>query len=276
MEGQATLQNFAKSPPLAEDKRPLHPTSKSEVDAAPSCVGDTSTGQIVPPIAAGGTKIWSQDSDRVLVSRRTIQGYVVLLLGIGCAAFLLGRASAPNRAPRDARSSSGGQGSADAMLVMGHVFFAARGKPLAPDKNAVVVALPLNPPEERLPIEGLRPWSVDAVARDVAVKQLLSLGGSFAQADADGQINLVLPRAGTYYLLVISKGLARSAAVTSRPNRGIDELDLKQLSRYFDRPADLIGPQAYSWSRVEMRPGMPPLRQVFQEDDLGLGEIGLH
>lgn len=217
------------------------------------------------------------ESEYLLISRRRIQAYLLLLMATGFLGFLVGRGTAGFGRP----SSTAGSGSAphtpaDPTLLTGSVHFAAKGKPLAPDAGAVIIALPLAGGRERLPVDGFRPWNANAALRKDATNRIASMGGAFAQADADGGFQLVVPAPGEYYLLIISNNLARPAAVTSRPNRGIDELDLKRLAQYFDRPADLIGPQAYAWTRRAIRPGMAPLGQVFHEgDNLGLDEIGL-
>jgi len=219
----------------------------------------------------------AEDPDYLLISRRRIQAYVLLLIGTGVLAFIMGRGTAGSRRPHStAASSSDAKTPADPVLLTGYVHFAGKGKPLAPDAGAVIIALPLAPPQERLAVEGLRPWNTNLALRKEAADQAAGLGGAFAQADEEGSFNLVVSHPGEYRLLIISNSLARPAAVTARPNRGIDELDLKGMAQYFDRPADLIGPQVYHWTRVEVRPGMTPLRHVFQEgDDLGLDQIGL-
>lgn len=219
----------------------------------------------------------TQAPEYLLVSRRRIQAYVLLLMGTGLVAFFLGRGTAGSRRIDSAASSgSGAKAPGDPVLLPGNVYFAGKGKPLAPDAGAVIIALPLETPQERVAVEGLRPWTTSLVSRKEAADQVASLGGAFAQADADGSFHVVLPRPGEYRLLIISNNLARPATITARPNRGIDELDVRGIAQYCDRPADLIGPQAYLWTRVEVRPGMTPLRHVFQEgDNLGLDQIGL-
>ncbi|NMC19973.1 MAG: hypothetical protein GYA33_06080 [Thermogutta sp.] len=218
----------------------------------------------------------AENSDYVLISRRRIQAYVLLLMGTGCVGFMVGRGTAGSHRSSSAPASGSASQTAAGIWLTGYVHFAAKGKPVAADAGAVVIALPLHPPEERLAVEGFRPWNTSLALRKEATDQVAALGGAFATADTDGNFNLVVPRPGEYYLLIVSNKLARPAAVTSRPNRGIDELDLKGMARYFDRPADLIGPQAYLWTRVEVQSGMSPLRHVFQEgDNLGLDQIGL-
>ncbi|GAB4141240.1 MAG: hypothetical protein Kow0040_29870 [Thermogutta sp.] len=262
-------------------QRTEEPTERATTDTSAelteALVVEDATSPSSSAAVAGRLYRNSQESDYLLISRRRIQAYVLLLMGTGLLGFLLGRGTAGSgRATPATASHAGAQSSSDPVLLAGTVQFAAKGKPLAPDAGAVVVALPLSPPQELLTVEGFRPWNASLASRKDAMDQVASLGGAFAQADTDGGFNLVAPHPGEYYLLIISNNLARPAAVTSRPNRGIEELDFNRLAAFFDRPADLIGPQAYAWTRLEIRPGMAPLRHVFQEgDDLGLDQIGL-
>ncbi len=281
-------------PPLPRDRQPTSPrdpaaaTHRAEVpveqpnhvdavEPVPAVIVDDAGAAASAASPLSRLRGKTEAPDYVLVSRQRIQAYVLLLIGTGLVAFVLGWETAGSRWPdTTASSGTGAKTPGDPVLLTGRVHFAGKGKPLAPDAGAVVIALPLEPPKERVAVEGLRPWNTSLISRKEATDQIARLGGAFAQADADGSFNVVVPRPGEYRLLIISNNLARPATITARPNRGIDELDVKGIGQYCDRPADLIGPQAYLWTRVEVRPGMPPVRHVFQEgDDLGLDQIGL-
>ena len=206
----------------------------------------------------------------LLVSRSRVRGYYVLLATSTLLAFFLGWLFGHSRTP-EPRKVENPQNPMEAVLLTGQIRYTVVKTPALPDSSAVVIAVPKDKlPDEPLPIEGLRPWDADSPTAELHRRAVQDLGGGWARTDADGGFSLVLPRPGAYWVLVISQHLARPQNVTTRQRRGLAELDYRQLSGYFQRPEDLIGPQMYRWSLENIEGQGASLRHTFQSD-AGLG-----
>lgn len=214
------------------------------------------------------------DSDVVPVSRATIRWYYVVLTVTAVSCFCLGWLINRRDSPQPKSPVKQVPGNAR-VLVSGQIRYGrANGLPL-PDAGAVVIALPANATlERRIPIEGLRPWDEDSAVAQVNRQRLADFGAAWVRAADDGTYSLVLPGPGQYWVLIISNNLARSKAALELANRGIPELDSRQLSQYFERPGDLIASQAYRWSLETVSPSGLTLNHNFQTDaELGLPEV---
>lgn len=214
------------------------------------------------------------NSDLILVSRSNIRWYYLILLITAVSCFLLGslvNRREPNQPKTPAKAVEG----SERVLLSGQIRYGrVNGLPI-PDSGAVVIVLPANvTPGRRIPIEGLRPWDRDSAVAQINRERVAEFGTAWTQATEDGSYNLVLPRPGQYWVLMISKNLARSKAALELTNRGIPELDFRQLSQYFERPADLIGSQAYRWSLETIPSTGLTLNHDFQTDaELGIPEL---
>ena len=203
-------------------------------------------------------------SEYVLIRRAALSWYYFVLVGCTLGGLAIGWLAASSfRQPR-AVSSPANAASGERVLLSGEIRFIDAGGMGHPDTGAVVIALPARQfPDSPVPIEGLRPWDRDSAQRQRNLEKLAENGGAWTTVDEAGEFSLVLPMQGDYWVLVISKNLARPKSVTEQPNRGIAELDLSQLSRYFERPGDLIGPQEYYWSRQRVEVSGGRIHHVF-------------
>lgn len=108
-----------------------------------------------------------------------------------------------------------------------------------PDVGACVIALPAERGGTiRLSVVGFRPGDTPEDWR-VAHASLRALGGDAAIVDSEGGYSLRLPEAGEYRLLVLSHYQPRD---TDEP---IDSETEQTLTRFFDRPRQLLGESRY-------------------------------
>jgi len=214
------------------------------------------------------------NGDVVPVPRAHIRWYYFILIVTAVSCFFLGWSINRREFPQPKSQAKPVPGN-EPVLVSGHIRYGrANGLPL-PDAGAVIIALPADVAlERRIPIEGLRPWDHDSAVAQVNRERLAEFGAAWVRAADDGSYGLVLPRPGQYWILVISNNLARSKAAFELANRGIPELDFRQLSLYFERPADLIASQAYRWSLETITSTGLTLNHDFQTDaELGIPEL---
>jgi phage FluMu protein Com len=111
------------------------------------------------------------------------------------------------------------------------------------DAGAVVIVLPQDRQQldERAPAAGLRPQDAMPDETNRGLSILRSNGAGFAKADATGKYQVSVPRAGKYFLLVISRA-------KSGNGDEIDSLDLRKIARFFENANELIGEQKYRFS----------------------------
>jgi hypothetical protein len=118
-----------------------------------------------------------------------------------------------------------------------------------PDEGAVVAVIPQSPerPDEKAPIEGLRPGDPTPGAEHRGIAILRQLGGGYARADSGGRFQIQVPRQGRYLVLVISRERAIRSA------NEIDTADILKLGPYFANAADLLGDRRYELSQETLR-----------------------
>ncbi|HUY33732.1 MAG TPA: hypothetical protein VMV69_13360 [Pirellulales bacterium] len=214
-------------------------------------------GMPVPPTnprrSAGISTASIRNEDALLViSRRGVYALGALLLLVALvfllAGYLMGRGRAASARGHDATSESSGT----PVVFEGNLLYVASPGQIKPDADAVVIALPFDKrPNEKLASRGLRSTDTGDIDATPAALALNALGGACARADGNGEFPLVVPRPGKYYLLLISKHAQRDAG------RTIEFDDLRAMSDYFNRPADLVGAYRYDWSVRELA-GAPP------------------
>lgn len=223
-----------------------------------------SVRSVEPPPIGDGTEALQNLEKYILVRRSALPGYYLVLVACTLGAFLggwlargsfVGEKTPPKVVPQER---------AERVLVSGQIRFLGAGGIGQPDRGAVVMLLPAERlPPKPLPVEGLRPWDEDSALALQNREKVAEFGGAWGKADAQGEFSLVLPTPGQYWVLVISRNLARPRWVTEQPHRGIAELDREQLARYFERPVDLIGPQDYRWTLEKLDATGLQINQVF-------------
>jgi hypothetical protein len=214
----------------------------------------------MPPVAptstrrgAGTSRASVRDEDALLViSRGGVYALGALLLVVALvflsAGYWIGRGQAVSARIDDATSETGG----NPVVFEGNLSYVVSPGQIKPDVEAVVIAVPFDKrPDEKLASRGLRSTDTGNIDATPAAAALHALGGACTRADAEGDFPLVVPRPGKYFLLVISKHAKREAS------RSIEFDDLRVMSDYFMRPADLVGPYRYDWSVHELV-GAPP------------------
>ena len=200
-----------------------------------------------------------RSTSRDSVARRVIIGVIALtLLAVG---FTAGRLSAPGVSSEpDVEQSSdhevnripeaGGpvpKVHEDALALTGRITYVSASGDTHPDSGARVLVLPSERSgSSKLPIDGFRSG---AEASDVELARVLaqSAGGGFDFADADGQFQITLAKAGEYQVLMMSRYQPREDTTPLTP-------DVRQLlEKYFDRPDQLLGQTEFHVSSFRYR-----------------------
>ncbi|HJT33465.1 MAG TPA: hypothetical protein VJ783_15585 [Pirellulales bacterium] len=200
-----------------------------------------------------------RDSDAMLlVSRKVVYAQAALMAVVALAAltagYLIGR-SARSTAP-----SSDAVASGEPVALEGHIGYTFATDASEPDAGAVIAVLPAKTqPARKLEASLFHPGAAEAstvAARDA----LESLGGALAKAGDDGHFQLVVPRPGEYYLLIVSSHAERPS------DQPISRKHFAKLSGYFDAPAQAIDDKRYAWLSRRLTGAPPPVRHEFRED----------
>ena len=175
------------------------PATARKAEPTPSTTVPTSQPLVTIPAAPFADAVW--------LSRRAIYTHVAILVLVSLVTFLVGWISggAGSRLPV---GNNAGPVRFEAKLQ----YLAANGKTL-PDDGAVVLIWPKqSKPLERLSSKRLAP-AEPAPPRDSPTLQAIeTLRGAYTRADAQGEVrDVLLPEPGEYYVLVISRNLARPA-----------------------------------------------------------------
>jgi hypothetical protein len=211
----------------------------------------------LPPVnlrrGIGTSPASGRSEDALLViSRSGVYALGALLLLVALVFLLAGYVMGRGRAATARNDPMTSESSGNTVVVEGNLSYTASPGQIKPDADAVVIALPFDSrPKEKLASRGLRSTDTGDIDATPAAAALHALGGACARAGEEGAFPLVVPRSGKYFLLVISKHAKREAG------RSIEFDDLRAMSEYFERPADLIGSYRYDWSVREWA-GAPP------------------
>lgn len=173
----------------------------------------------------------------VWISRRAIYTHVAILVLVSIVTFLIGWISggAGTRLP-------GGSNAGPVRFEAQIQYVAANGKTL-PDEGAVVLLWPKQAkPLERLSSKRLSPSEPAPPSDHPTLKALELLRGAYARTNAQGEIrDLLLAEPGEYYVLVISRNLARPA------NEPVNEKAIPILGDLFGGEAlNLLGTRQFT------------------------------
>jgi hypothetical protein len=214
------------SPPIADEHEP-YPTFGGYEETV--VVYDS------PEEPARAAPSASDQQDLVTVPRYVLYVQGGLLAVLALASFTIGLlvGGAFGGGPEGPREPQ-------ACTITGTVNYVAGGRNL-PDMGAVVVVVPQNElrPDEKAPIDGLRPEdpTPDETHRGIAI--LREFGGGYAKTDDKGRYEIRVPDRGRYHVLVIShERQARTAD-------NIGTADILKLGPFFDNAADLLGRHRY-------------------------------
>jgi hypothetical protein len=184
----------------------------------------------------------SMHGDLIAVPRYVLYLQGGLIAVVALTAFAIGLLAGGTLSPSAAPPAP------QACVISGSVTYAAGTRNL-PDEGAVVAIVPqaAERPDEKAPIEGLRPGDPTPDAAHPGVAVLRGLGGGYARADAAGQFELRVPDRGTYLVLVVSR---------EKRARSADEMettDLLRLGPYFKNAADLLAGHRYQLTLEPIR-----------------------
>lgn len=237
-------------PPAGPSSNPAGPTASAppaRTQFPPSGLGRSGEG--------GGVVI---PSGFVLVSRRAVYAQAVLALALALFAFLAGYAIGRGFAPQ--RDSAGGGGDQAPLVIEGSVAYTPVPSTLEADDESTILVVPAGgkfvPP---LAVAGFRPDD-PLERRSPSLDLLREQGGDFARTDSSGGFQLVLPAAGDYHLLVLSKHALQQGGQV----RGPTAADQAEMAPYFSSPEQLVGIHRYRWTRHHFNTNSPVLAIEFE------------
>ena len=179
----------------------------------------------------------------VPVSRSALYSVGALILGVSAISFVLGWAMG-----RDASFKTSITAANSAQRIHGQIYYETEAGRQAADSEAVVVALPADrKPDEKFPIEALRPDVAPPSAQNPTVQGVRSLGGDVARTGPHGEYELELPVGGMYFVLVISNHARRSV------ERPPTTTEIVEMGNYFKQADDLLGENDFFWSKQLVR-----------------------
>ena len=191
----------------------------------------------------------------ILFPRRTfyIQGLLFLIVAAVFfgSGYLMGLGDATYKKQQEAE-----QAEEELIPIQGTVHYKSAGGQPAPDEDAVVIALLENEfPDPKIPIQDIRPRAAPPAEDHRDLRAIGKLGGAYARVDAEGNFYMVVPKSGTYRVLIISSHADRPADA--------DEIDLAEMAEYFTMPDQLVGRDDYFWSEHEVNIGSNPIEIEF-------------
>ncbi|HWC88745.1 MAG TPA: hypothetical protein VG433_03800 [Pirellulales bacterium] len=219
----------------------------------PAAIGWSPVGFQPGAPSPGAMSIDSDALDLLVVSRAAVYAQAAIFLVVACVAFLAGYWVGQSRAPATAGKSASAPAKAEPVRLAGNITYKVSMGQLAADAGAVIIALPIQPPQTKLKATGLRPEDPLDAVHDNAVSRIKAAGGDYARANNQGAYELVVPAPGNYYVLIISQHATRPA------DAHVPDADLKLLAPYFEVVTDVLGPHQYSLAaqRLSGRPTLP-------------------
>jgi hypothetical protein len=210
-------------------------TAESAFDDIEIVYDTTDDRQPVSPLSAA--------DDTIVVPRSIVYLQGGLLAVVAIVSLVIGMLAGG--------ALSGGAGTAgapQACVIEGTINYSAGNRNL-PDSGAVIAVVPQRGirPDERAPIDGLRPSDGAPGPNHRGLAILRELGGAYARTDGQGRFSVQVPDRGKYLVLAISQ---------ARELESLDELstsDIVKLSPYFTNAADLVGKQRYQLTQMTVR-----------------------
>jgi hypothetical protein len=248
-------------PGWAAASAPITSAPITTTPAASSPAGvQTAPVHAAPRAADVMARLKSRPEDALLLlSRRAVYALAGLLFGVAllgfAAGYLIGRG-------RPGAAIAGGEeaaetAAADPVALEGSLIYSASPGQYQPDAEALVLALPVEKrPTEKLSLTAATVSNADAAAANA----VHGLGGAFVHANSDGEFQLVVPRSGDYYLLLVSKHVKRAA------DKPIEVAVLHELGAYLANPSELIGAYKYVWSQRRLAGAPAPVTEDFGAD----------
>ena len=174
---------------------------------------------------------------RVAIPRLILYLQGVLIGVVAIISFFFGYALGRNNAPATAQNELG---MARPCQLSGVVQFSSGDREVS-EVGAVVIILPQNSRpgmNEKIPVADLRPDENTPHRNHPALQSIRELGGDYTRTDANGSFQLMVPKTGRYYVLILS---ARSR------QQELSRDDIAQIGRYFIPATDLLGSNRYRW-----------------------------
>lgn len=192
----------------------------------------------------------------LLVSRAAVYLQGVLLCLVAGLGFALGYWAAKRPAPPPpAAADVAAVEDALPVSLKGTVQYGIAGGDQLIDEGAVVLAVPVGAkPTAKLSAIGLRPQDASGTGHQA----LQPLGGDYVRVQPTGAFELTVPRAGDYYLLIISNHAQRP------PGEGLDRNHVGEMSPFFEVAGDLIGAQQYRWKRAHIDRSAAAISETFE------------
>lgn len=187
----------------------------------------------------------------LLVPRRTIFIQGGLIVAVGLLAFAAGWFSAGGGSGEVPTEQPSGVDPNDTVLVQGTITYLSPSGRVEGDDGAVIIAWPKGAlAEPRMDPRDFHPSRPAPADSSRAMLALEEAGGKYVRAAADGTFNLVVPRRGEYYVLIVSRHTLRPA------NEPIDDADLSVLRRLFAPATTGIDRQKYHLAAEEFDSGL--------------------
>lgn len=241
----------ALAPPLpAEPVAPRPETSaRSEAAGASAALAELSpfgTGQFVPagPLAARNALLTTAVVGLAALGLGFAAGFIAGRSGNALPATTAGRSAEPSEHTKENPAAVAVAPAAMKMALRGRITYRTDSGESRPDVGARVIVFPQKRAGEvKLSAAGFR--AADSPADfQVAQASLRALGGDVAVVNDEGNFEISLPAAGTYFVLALSR--FQPQASEAPPEPGLRSL----LDAWFVRPEQLLGRVRHQFGQV--------------------------
>ena len=197
-------------------------------------------------------RLFPMPADKILFPRRMIYIEAVLYLLIAAASFGMGYLIGHGGTYRPVAKEATEAVADKRVPIEGKVMLAPLSGDKTPDAGAVVIVLPDDLDKPLSPV-GCRVDDTDAREIDSAANTIKALNGAMTRTSNNGGFSVVVPKPGMYHILIISKHLAREQS------GALEEQGLREISKYFDPPADVLKDRRWKWIQRKVQSGMEPI-----------------